>query len=125
MNVAGNNDSKRKHGDLLQATTLGMLIVLCLCGMPRRAFAQQDAAANYKEKCASCHSDDGSGRSAVPKKMNVPDLRSREIRSMSDDKLYETIARGTKHREYPHAFLYTGLKESELRDIVKYIRAMK
>jgi hypothetical protein len=44
---------------------------------------------------------------------------------MSDRELYETIAKGTKHKEYQHAFLYTGLTEAEIYGIVKYIREMK
>ncbi|HKW63322.1 MAG TPA: c-type cytochrome [Candidatus Acidoferrum sp.] len=125
MNAAGNNDNMRKVENRLRTVILGMLIALSLCGMAVRAFAQQDAAANYKGKCASCHGDDGSGRTAVSRKVNVPDLRSKEIRSMPDDNLYEAIAEGTKPREYPHAFLCKGLKESEIADIVQYMRAMK
>lgn len=89
------------------------------------AWAHADAAANYKEKCAVCHGDDGDGKTAAQKKMHVPDLRAKQIRSKSDEELYETIAKGTKHKEYQHAFLYTGLTEADIHDIVKYIRTMK
>ena len=41
---------------------------------------------------------------------------------MSDSDLYETIARGSKHRAYPHAYLYRGMKEKEIRELVLYIR---
>jgi len=118
--------SNLNRGPLLSRAYRGILVVIFLCMMPLRASPQQQAAvANYKEKCAVCHGTDGSGKTAAPKRMNVPDLRSKAISSMTDDELYETIAKGTKHKEYPHAYLYTGLKESEIRDIVKYIRTIK
>ena len=125
MNAAGSNNNMRKVEHRLKTATLGMLIALSLCGMAVRALAQQGAAASYNGKCASCHGDDGSGRTAASKKVNVPDLRSKEIRSLSDDNLYETIANGTKPKEYPHAFLCKGLEESEIRDIVQYIKTLK
>jgi len=125
MNAAGSNNNMRKLENRLKTAILGMLIALSLCGMAVQAIAQQDAAANFKRKCASCHSDDGSGKTVVSKKVNVPDLRSKEIRSMSDDNLYEMIATGAKPREYPHAFLCKGLKESEISDIVQYIKTLK
>jgi mono/diheme cytochrome c family protein len=99
---------------------------LMLCGVPIATLAKMhDAAANYKEKCSVCHGDNGGGKTAAQNKMHVPDLRSKQIRSMSDAELYETIAKGTQHKEYPHAFLYAGLTEIEIHAIVSYIRMMK
>jgi mono/diheme cytochrome c family protein len=105
--------------------TFALTFFSILCVVPISVGAKaHDAAANYKEKCAVCHGTDGAGKTEAQKKMHVPDLRSKQIRSMSDADLYETIAKGTKHKEYQHAYLYTGLTEAEIRDIVKYIRAM-
>lgn len=53
-----------------------------------------DAATLYKGKCASCHAADGSGNTAMGKKLNLRDLRSREVQSQSDDQLYNIIAKG-------------------------------
>lgn len=41
---------------------------------------------------------------------------------MSDEDLYSATAEGTNHKAYPHAFLHTGLKERQIRDLIKYIR---
>ena len=43
---------------------------------------------------------------------------------MSDADLYNSIAQGTQHKEYPHAFLHTGLTEEQIHGLVKYIRAL-
>ena len=102
---------------------LSFFLTLCVVPIPAGAKAN-DAAANYKEKCAACHGSDGAGKTDAKKKMNVPDLRSKQIRSMSDAELYETIAKGTNHKEYQHTFLYTGLTEADIHAIVKYIRTM-
>jgi len=99
-------------------------LILCAVPIPARAQAH-DATANYKEKCAACHGTDGAGKTDAQKKMHVADLRSKQIRSMSDAELYETIAKGTQHKEYAHAFLYMGLTEADIHAIVKYVRTMK
>ena len=111
---------------LVRFVTFAPSFLLILSVVPIPAWAQaHDATANYKEKCAVCHGTDGAGKTESQKKLRVTDLRSKQIRSMSDAELYETIAKGTKHKEYQHAFLYMGLTEADIHDIVKYIRTMK
>jgi mono/diheme cytochrome c family protein len=95
---------------------------LMACAVPATA---QDGAAIYKNKCASCHAADGSGKTAAGKKLESPDLRAKEFVEMSDKDMFESIGRGTKHRNYPHSFLYTGLNESQVRAMVSYIRGLQ
>ena len=38
--------------------------------------------------------------------------------------LYNSIAEGTQHKEYPPAFLHTGLTQEQIQGLVKYIRAL-
>ena len=83
----------------------------------------QDSDSLYTKKCANCHAKDGSGHTAVTSKLTVPDLRSKRI-NMSDTDLYNSIAEGTQHKEYPHAFLHTGLTEEQIQGLVKYIRSL-
>jgi mono/diheme cytochrome c family protein len=83
----------------------------------------QDSESLYMKKCANCHAKDGSGHTAVVSKLAVPDLRSKRIKDMSDADLYNSIAQGTQHKEYPHAFLHIGLTEEQIQGLVKYIRA--
>jgi cytochrome c553 len=102
------------------AVVLGFL-VLVLSGT--RVLAQ-DSEALYTKKCANCHAKDGSGHTAVATKFTVPDLRSKRIKDMSVADIYNSIAQGTQHKEYPHAFLHTGLTEEQIQGLVKYIRAL-
>jgi mono/diheme cytochrome c family protein len=78
----------------------------------------------YIQHCASCHAVDGRGRAstAIGK---IPDLRSKAIASLSDEKLFDAIARGDTHKAYAHSFLNLGVSESELRGIEKYVRAIQ
>jgi mono/diheme cytochrome c family protein len=83
-----------------------------------------DPPAAYIKHCASCHASDGSGRtsSAIGK---IPDLRSKAIAGLSDDALFNAIARGDAHKAYAHSFLNMGVSEPELRGIAKYVRALQ
>jgi mono/diheme cytochrome c family protein len=78
----------------------------------------------YVKHCLSCHAADGSGRasSAIGR---IPDLRSKTIVSLSDQELFDGIARGSGHQAYAHSFLNQGVSESELRGIEKYVRAIQ
>lgn len=85
----------------------------------------QDTAALYKNKCGSCHAADGSGKTAAGKKMEVPDLRAKQFIDMSDQEMFDTIGRGTRHRTYPHSYLYTGLKEQQINNLIAHIRQLQ
>ncbi len=98
---------------------IAILCLFCLC-MP--AVFATDAPASYTSQCASCHGDDGRGKAKT--NFKAPDLHSKAVQDLSDDELYETIARGAKHHDYPHAFLYRGMKEKDIRELVKYIRTI-
>jgi mono/diheme cytochrome c family protein len=78
----------------------------------------------YVQRCASCHAADGRGRAstAIGK---IPDLRSKAIASLTDEKLFDAIARGDNHKAYAHSFLNLGVSESEVRGIEKYVRAIQ
>jgi mono/diheme cytochrome c family protein len=102
------------------AVVLGF-VVLVLSG---RCVLAQDSEALYAKKCANCHARDGSGHTAVASKLTVPDFRSKRVKEMSDADVYNSIAQGTQHREYPHAFLHTGLTEEQILGLVKYIRTL-
>jgi mono/diheme cytochrome c family protein len=90
----------------------------------RCAFAQ-DSEALYTQKCANCHAKDGSGNTNVTSKLAVPDLRSKRIVEMSDTDIYDSIAHGTQHKEYPPAFLHIGMPEEQIQGLVKYIRFLQ
>jgi mono/diheme cytochrome c family protein len=106
--------------NMMRMAVLGFA-VLALSGS---CVLAQDSEALYTKKCANCHAKDGSGHTAVASKMAVTDLRSKQIKDMSDTDIYNSIAHGTQHKEYPHAFLHTGLTEEQIQGLVKYIRTL-
>lgn len=81
-----------------------------------------DVPATYTKNCIVCHGADGHGKAAASLKGEIPDLHSKQVQEMSDDEIYDTIARGTGHKNYPHAFLYRGLSPKDIHELVKYIR---
>jgi len=85
----------------------------------------QDSEALYTQKCANCHAKDGSGHTSMTSKLAVPDLRSKRIAEISDTDLFNSIAHGTQHKEYPHAFLHIGMTEQQVQGLVKYIRVLQ
>ncbi len=94
--------------------------MLLLCSVP--SVAQTGADALFTAKCASCHGPAGAGNTAFGHKAHIPNLAAPEVQSMSDKDLYESIARGTHHKEYPHAFAMRGMSQAEIESLVKKIR---
>ncbi len=85
----------------------------------------QDSEELYAKKCANCHAKDGSGHTNVTSRLAVPDLRSKRIVELSDNDVYDSIANGTQHKEYPHAFLHIGMTEEKIQGLVKYLRVLQ
>jgi hypothetical protein len=50
--------------------------------------------------------------------MTVPDLRSKQVKDMSDADMTDSIANGTKHYAYPHAFLHVGMTDGQIAGLV-------
>ncbi len=109
---------------------LKVLLRLTLSGTVALSFIAltalaQESQALFEKKCANCHGKDGSGHTMAAAKMAVPDLRSRQIRDKSDAELTDSIANGTKHRDYPHAFLHAGMTSDQIASLVKHIRSLQ
>jgi mono/diheme cytochrome c family protein len=82
--------------------------------------AFQDGKATYLQKCAVCHSPDGSGSSAYGKKAGLRDLRSKEVQSQSNDKLHQIISKGAgKMPGYG-----TSLGDDTCKKLVDYVREL-
>ena len=80
----------------------------------------QDPKALYKAKCAICHGIDGSADTAIGKDLKAKDLRSAGTQKMSDEKLYQVIAKG---RGKMPAF-ERSLGEDKCRQLVAYLRGL-
>lgn len=88
-----------------------------LCSSPAQA---DDAATQFKTKCAVCHSADGSGTSPTGKAMNVPDMRSAEAQKKSDADLQGIITAG-KNKMPPYKDKLTA---DQIKELVALIRGM-
>lgn len=75
------------------SNALFLVVVLGYC----RVALAIDPPPAYVKDCISCHAADGSSRasSAIGK---IPDLRSKKIVSLSDQELFDAIARGDRHQ---------------------------
>lgn len=109
-------------GHLCRVATLFLVSTIVLSSA---AVAESPGAPIYQKHCAKCHGEDGRAKTTAASKMKVANLRSPEIQSQSDAQLYDSIAYGKKHKQYPHAFLYTGLTEQDIRAVVAHIRTFK
>jgi cytochrome c6 len=79
-----------------------------------------DVATTFKTKCASCHGLDGSGNTAAGKKLNARDLRSAEVKKMSDAQMITIIAKGKG--KMPAA---KNLNADQIKEQVAYIRSLQ
>lgn len=100
-------------------TVIALLEFIVLLILSVGAFGQAEEI--YKKECSSCHGTDGSG-SPAGKKLGAPDLRSQQVQSLSDDELFQTIAHGVGHKQYPHVYISRGLTAKQIVDLVTLIR---
>ena len=87
---------------------------------PKAGTVVDDSANVFKAQCASCHGLDGSGNTAAGKKLGVRDLRSAEVKKMSDEKLNTIITKGKE--KMPAA---KGLNAAQIKEMVAYIRSLQ
>ncbi|MGE5570871.1 MAG: c-type cytochrome [Rhodospirillales bacterium] len=96
-----------------------LVIPAALLLVPTQGGAQQIANV-YKQRCAMCHGADGSGNTAMGRSMKLKDLRAAEVQAMTDEQLYEIIAKGKgKMPGYEKS-----LGADTVRQLVAYIREM-
>lgn len=77
---------------------------------------------NYKESCARCHKDDGTGGEVVVegKKLNADDLTSEKMKKMSDEKYVKYITNGIPSEGMP---AFKGvLSNEEIKEVIEFIR---
>ena len=81
-------------------------------------FAQNPAEKIFLDKCANCHSKDGSGQTAKGKKLEVKDMSSAEVQKMTDAKMFELIAKGKDDMDG----YQKELKDEEIKALIAYVR---
>lgn len=101
-----------------------ILLALGFAAAAATALPAADASAGkaaYDKSCKSCHGADGTANPAIAKMMKVDmkDLKSADVQSMSDDELKKVITEG-KGKMKP-----VSSAASSAGDIVAYIRTWK
>ena len=105
-----------------RAAVLASVAILLGATSPHRASAAPDSAAvsSYAARCASCHGVDGSGDTVVGRSAGIPDLRSSQVQSESDDKLADVIAKGAG----PMPPFAATLSKDDITGLVAYVRTL-
>src|SRR3954449_11989515 len=76
-----------------KSVTIILSVAFILMAVPA-VFAAPDGGALYKAKCASCHGADGGGMTPMGKAMKLRDLRSPEVKKLTDAELTKVTADG-------------------------------
>lgn len=102
-----------------------LLTTLTLACFSAPAASAADATAGqaiYNKSCKTCHGADGTANAALAKMMNVEikDLKSPEVQSMSNDDIKNVITAG-KGKMRPVSAVSGGA----LDDVVAYVRTLK
>lgn len=86
-----------------------------------------DAAANWGQHCASCHGKDGSGSTAMGKKLAVKDYRDAKVQAaFSDGEVESAIKDGVKEGGKEKMKAYKDkLSDADIKALVAYVRSLK
>ena len=94
------------------------VIVSIVCASSGAAFGA-DAGALWAQKCASCHGKDGSGNTAMGKKLGVKDYTKNQ--SFSDAEAKNAITNGQGKMQ-----AFKGkLSDADVKALVAYVRSLK
>ena len=102
--------------DLLIRMSLVTALLVGVVAFCNTSAAAQDAVGTFRAKCAMCHGADGKGG-----KMGTRDFASPEVKAETDAQLVGIITKGKP----PKMPSYEGkLKDTEIKDLVAYIRGL-
>ncbi len=101
------------------------LLLILIFLTPLFLHAQGSGDVLFITHCSQCHGKDGVGKTAFAQKARIPDLGSSEVQSMTDRQIYDSIARGTGHKAYPHSFAMRGMTQGDIESLVRRIREFK
>jgi mono/diheme cytochrome c family protein len=93
---------------------------LSLVAISQSPATDDPAASLYKLNCITCHGDDGAG-SALGARLNVKDLRSKEVQDKTSAELEQAIRNGSDKMP---AFK-SRLNDDQVQKLVEYIRQKK
>lgn len=116
------NAQSRNDRSLLEiaglAVLIGAIVLICLA---TPAYADDPAgAATFKAKCAMCHAADGTGKTPMGAKLNIPSLVSPEVQKKPDAALVESIAKG-KNKMPEFGSKLSADQITQLKDYIREI----
>ncbi|HWH57646.1 MAG TPA: c-type cytochrome [Terriglobales bacterium] len=100
---------------------LFVAVVVCCSLLQPHCLAQTEAV--YQAQCASCHGTDGTPTDAG-KNLGAADLKSAFVQDLTNEELFNGIARADNHTAYAHAFIRRGMTSQQIYELVKYLRQM-
>ena len=95
-------------------TCLFLAMIIASAGIASAA----EASATWNSQCASCHGKDGSGNTAMGKKLGVKDYSKEQ--GFSDAEAEKVIKEGKGKMK-----AYNKLSDDEVKALVKYVRSLK
>ena len=100
-----------------------IIITTALLGLFALSASAGDAKESWDRNCKKCHGDDGSGSTAIGKKLELKDYTKAEtLAEISDEDLFKMTkegVEGTKMKGYGDK-----LSDEEITALVAYMRAM-
>jgi mono/diheme cytochrome c family protein len=101
---------------------LATCTLVALCASSAFAADAKAGQAIYDKSCKSCHGADGTPNAAVAKMMKVDmkNLKSTEVQSLSDDDMKKVITEG-KGKMKP----VKAVSGPALDDVIAYVRSLK
>jgi mono/diheme cytochrome c family protein len=100
--------------------TVSLALAASALSMSLLSAAPADGADTFKAKCAACHGQDGSGNTAMGRKMKVRDLRSADVQKQTDDELTAIITNGKP----PMPAYSKTLTADDIHQIVAFLRSI-
>ena len=85
------------------------------------------AVANWGEKCAKCHGDDGKGETKMGKKLSIRDLSNAKSQSeFSDEQALAAMKDGIKDKAGKVSMKpIEGLSDEEMKALIPFVRGLK
>jgi len=103
----------------MKLRVLGMSVATIAALAASPVFAQEGEKL-FLDKCANCHSADGSGQTVKGKKLKLRDLRSAEVQKMTDAQMVDLILKG-KGDMAPYS---KELVDKQVKALVLYVRSL-
>ena len=95
-------------------------LVLCTAVALTCTTWAQDIGSTYAANCAHCHGADGRGNTVLGRAMKIRDLRSPEVRRLSEDELLVILSKGGDGGRMPG--FQKKLGAETVRQLATYVR---